>query len=1129
MSLRTKTSLFLASLLILILGLVGYWSIRFLENSLRDSIYAGLESISVAQSQAISRFLEDSLNDAQAIASFLPVKALEEKNVRVIEEHLKKALENYPKFQNGMFLLDARGNLWADYPVHPETRGKNFAFREYFKTTMEKQRGIIGVPYRSARTGEEVLTFTALLRGSSNQILGLLGCSVQMLHPNALGGIRKTKIGKHGYVYVFDTSRLMILHPEEERILQRDIPLGANPLLDRAIKGFEGVGETVNSRGVPMLLSLRRIAGTNWIIGVQQPRSEAFLPIKEAQNRVIWGIVVTVFISLLIGVLVVRRLTGPILKLRDIALEIGKRPFSSEKGDLKERLKSLSSSDEIGSLAKAFEEMGERLDETFLSLNRALRDWERTFDSVQDAIFLIDRENRILRINHSASELIGQAPEKVIGQHCYHLIHGTDGPPSFCPHQQTLESGKPATLEVEEPRLKGFFEVTTTPVLDEEGRVVGTVHLMKNITERKRDEEALRFSEEKFSKIYQTSPAGITISSLEDGRYIEVNDAFLRIIGFVRDEIIGRTSIELKIWANPDDRAHFVTELKRKGYVRNRETVLRKKSGELINALISSEVIEIAGEKSILSATLDITDRKKVEESLRVSEERYRSLVESSSDAILLLDLERRILSCNPAFSKLFGYERDEIVGKSAQILHPSEDSFRSFGEHYYPVIHQNGFFRGELELIRKDGEKICVEEAISAIRSPDGTISGYVAILRDMTEKKRMEQEKSLLEEQLRQSQKMEAIGILAGGVAHDFNNLLTVIQGNCEMILFDLSENHPLKRGIEQISGAAHRAANLTRQLLAFSRRQILEPKVFDLNEVIKNLDKMLRRIIGEDIQLITVPARDLGKVRADPSQIEQVILNLVVNARDAMPKGGTLTIETANVELDEHYARTHASVLPGRYVMLSVTDTGVGMTPEVAEKIFEPFFTTKEKGKGTGLGLSTVYGIIKQSGGNIWLYSEPGRGATFKIYLPRVDEPPEELAERKEVSEIPRGRETVLLVEDDENVRTMTAKMLTRYGYRVLMAIDGPQAIRLFEKEKDSIDLILTDVVMPSMGGREMVKQIQRLRPEVKVIYMSGYTDNAIAHHGILEEGIDYIQKPFTLESLLNRVRELLDRQT
>jgi nitrogen-specific signal transduction histidine kinase/CheY-like chemotaxis protein len=381
-------------------------------------------------------------------------------------------------------------------------------------------------------------------------------------------------------------------------------------------------------------------------------------------------------------------------------------------------------------------------------------------------------------------------------------------------------------------------------------------------------------------------------------------------------------------------------------------------------------------------------------------------------------------------------------------------------------------------------------------------------------------------LQEQLRQSQKIEAIGRLAGGIAHDFNNLLTIIQGNAQLSLTDLREEDPLRANIEEIKRASERAADLTKQLLAFSRKQIMEMQVLDLNLILQKLDKMLHRVLGEDIKLVTILTEGIGKVKVDPGQIEQVIINLAVNARDAMPDGGKLTIETANVELDEEYAHTHIAVTPGRYVMVSVSDTGVGITPEVKDRVFEPFFTTKEKGKGTGLGLSTVYGIVKQSGGNIWIYSEPGEGTTLKIYLPQVDEP---LAELKEevVGEVPRGNETVLIVEDEEVVRKLAIRVLKRQGYKILEAPDGGKAFLLCEVFKDSIHLILTDVVMPGMSGHKLVGRLKEIHPEMKVLYMSGYTDNAILHHGVLEPGTNFIQKPFTVDGLARKVREVLDK--
>jgi signal transduction histidine kinase len=406
--------------------------------------------------------------------------------------------------------------------------------------------------------------------------------------------------------------------------------------------------------------------------------------------------------------------------------------------------------------------------------------------------------------------------------------------------------------------------------------------------------------------------------------------------------------------------------------------------------------------------------------------------------------------------------------------------------------------------------------------------IAGAIANAELFTERLRAEEEKAALQEQLRQSQKMEAIGRLAGGVAHDFNNLLTIIKGNSELSLMDVKQDDPLRENLEGILRASGRASGLIRQLLAFSRRQVMEMRVLDLNTVLEDLDKMLRRIIGEDIELVTLASKDLGRIKADAGQIEQVILNLAVNSRDAMPSGGRLTIETSNTELDEEYARRHVAVIPGRYVMLSVSDTGVGMIPEVRDKVFEPFFTTKENSKGTGLGLSTVYGIVKQSGGNIWVYSEPGKGTTFKSYLPRVDEPLGEVVREKAAEDgLPRGTETILIVEDDEDVREVAVRILKMQGYRVLETSHGSDALRQCEQEAGPIHLMVTDVVMPGMNGPELAKRLNPLRPEMKVLYISGYTDNAIVHHGVLEKGVNYIQKPFTVEALARKVREVLDR--
>lgn len=425
-----------------------------------------------------------------------------------------------------------------------------------------------------------------------------------------------------------------------------------------------------------------------------------------------------------------------------------------------------------------------------------------------------------------------------------------------------------------------------------------------------------------------------------------------------------------------------------------------------------------------------------------------------------------------------------------------------------------------ELELHRKH-----LEDQVG-FRTAD-LAKANIQLEKELADRKQAEREKSVLEDQLRQSQKMEAIGRLAGGIAHDFNNLLTIIQGYSELGLLRLPKEDPSRETLEQIKNAGDRASDLTRQLLAFSRRQMLEMKLIDLNALIKDLDKMLQRILREDIKVVHSLTPDLGKIKTDRGQIEQVILNLTINARDAMPFGGKLIISTENVELDKTFAHTHPGVLPGPYVKLTVTDTGTGMTPEVIERIFEPFFTTKELGKGTGLGLSTIYGIIKQSEGHIWVHSEPNLGSTFEIYLPRMDNVFDIDGSISPSAEMPKGTEAILVIEDEVDVGKIIQKTLQGCGYDLFLATDGQEAIRMVrETQRTSFKLLLTDVVLPGMSGREIRDHITGLQPGIKVIFMSGYTDDAVIRHGIRKKEMDFIQKPFSMNELARKVREVLD---
>jgi two-component system, cell cycle sensor histidine kinase and response regulator CckA len=511
-----------------------------------------------------------------------------------------------------------------------------------------------------------------------------------------------------------------------------------------------------------------------------------------------------------------------------------------------------------------------------------------------------------------------------------------------------------------------------------------------------------------------------------------------------------------------------------------------------------------------------LQDRRRMEESLRRAKQDMEAIFQGISHPIVILDPEQRIIAGNKAFEQLVGQNIGEYRNRQCwKFFHGPEAMGPPPDCPFVAMKQSRGAATSIMPVETLDGVFLV---SCTSIFDADGRLEKVIHIATDISEQKRAEVE-------LRESQKMDAIGRLAGGVAHDFNNMLSIINGYAEIVLMKLKNDDPLCREVGQILKAGNRAADLTRQLLAFSRKSIVQPKVISLNTVVRGMEKMLQRLIGEDIRVAFETAENLGHVRADPGLIEQVIMNLAVNSRDAMPRGGQLTIETRNVELDESFSRLHLSVTPGPYVMLAVSDTGAGMDEATRECIFEPFFTTKEKGKGTGLGLSMVYGIVKQNNGSIWVYSEPGQGTAFKIYLPRIAEAVE-LEQIAFAEPAARGTETLLIVEDEEAVCAMVKQILLSAGYQVLTAINGGEALMLLERRREPVHLLLTDVVMPGMSGRELADRLLAIHPEMKVLYMSGYTDDAIVHHGVLDPGAHFIGKPFTMMAVQQRVREVLD---
>jgi two-component system, cell cycle sensor histidine kinase and response regulator CckA len=622
----------------------------------------------------------------------------------------------------------------------------------------------------------------------------------------------------------------------------------------------------------------------------------------------------------------------------------------------------------------------------------------------------------------------------------------------------------------------------------------------------------------------QAAPCGI-LAIDATGTIILANPELAKIFGYAVDELIGQPMARLIPErfrrSHESHHSHFAAAPSSRHLGAGRDLVGLHKDGHEIPVEIALTPVPRPEGLLVLASIIDISERRKAETQIRESEVRFRELADNVREIFFVLDPQTwRALYVSPAYESITGYTQAEAYAgpfRWADGIHP-EDQERVLAT-TQESARTGAFATVVYRVVRPDKTIRWVRARGTPVRDGAGQVVRLVGIAEDITDLKGTEA-------QLVQAQKMEAVGRLAGGIAHDFNNLLTVITSYGELQLDDLPAEDARRADLEEIVRAAREAAKLTRQLLAFSRRQVLDVTVLSLNDVVTNLNKMLMRVIGEDLDLALVLAPDLGAVRADPGQIEQVLMNLAVNARDAMPNGGKITIETSNVELTEDYVRTHEPVIPGSYVLLAFSDSGLGMDEATKAHIFEPFFTTKEIGKGTGLGLATVYGIVKQSDGFIWVYSEPGHGATFKIYLPRVTEAAERLVATAPAP-IRRGRETILLVEDDPAVRKVERAVLERLGYTILVA-DRPSVALEIAASGPPPDLLLSDVIMPEMNGRDLARQLQSKWPKLKVLYISGYTDDAVVRHGVLEAGVSFLQKPFAPEALAQKVGQVLDRK-
>ena len=735
------------------------------------------------------------------------------------------------------------------------------------------------------------------------------------------------------------------------------------------------------------------------------------------------------------------------------------------------------------------------------------------------------QEHRVAFVSDYLETMLGYTTEEwgATPNFWLNVVHPDDREMALRNAVRSFERGEKDTDHFRWIRKDGgivWVETQSIPVLDESGKSIGMRGVNLDITDRRLAEEAIIESEEKYRNIVETASEGIWLLD-NDGRTTYVNRQMEEMLGYEATEILGRKTCAF-LFEDDCSIAEKRFEIFKQDQSAKGEFRLRRKDGsEMITLYNASPVKDHAGEVTgYLSMNTDITERKRADSRLQEAEAKYRTMVESSPGIVILTEPD-------PPFAVVYVSPNIEAFGYSPAEWYADPDMWKNIlhGEDRERAMRVLESPPGEVletemeyRIIARDGSTHWWQSKGRFVYDDEGNSVGWQRVILDITVTKELEQ-------QLQQAQKLESVGMLAGGIAHDFNNMLTAINGYSDLTLRGMKDGDPLRRNIEEIRKAGQRSSVLTNQLLAFSRRQILQPVVLDLNAVVSETIRMLEMLIGENIQLSSALDPRTGRVVADRGQFSQIIMNLAVNARDAMPDGGKLTIETSNVFLDQAYTTRHVGPLPGSYVMMAVSDTGTGMSYEIQKKIFEPFFTTKEVGRGTGLGLATVYGIVKQSGGNIEVYSEEGFGTTFKVYLPRVTESLDTLVGGVVFSDMPRGTETILLVEDEPIVRDLSRRILTDCGYEVIEAENGLKALTICESGVH-IDLLLTDVVMPKMGGRELAKILTKKCGDMKVLFTSGYTDHAVVDHGVIDANTNFIQKPFSPELLANKIRGILD---
>lgn len=750
------------------------------------------------------------------------------------------------------------------------------------------------------------------------------------------------------------------------------------------------------------------------------------------------------------------------------------------------------------------------------SLDEHLHIARFTIDNAPVSIFRVGDDRRILDVNGFACREHGYTYEELCGMDML-AINTMLTPDTWADLRKSADMVRLRTFESVHQRKDGTrFPVEVSIGAHEYNGKRFTVSFVHDITERKRADLALEEAEEWFRAMFENIVIGV-YQITPDGRVLNANPALANMLGYDNTHTLVKSNLRENNLGPDHLRTDFINTIRANGQVVGLESPWRRLDGSIVWVRESARAIkDTTGNVMYYEGTAeDITYRMEIEEALRRSEEEYRTFFEEDVTAVMTASPDGTIKACNPAFVKLFGFRsRDEALAAKVMEIYPGSDAY----EQMIGLLEERKTLSDhELELRKRDGSPAFVRANFSGVFNDNGDLIQIKQYFIDETKRKSLEQ-------QLIQAQKLDGIGRLAGGVAHDYNNILGVILGYSELVMGRLQQEDPLYHQMEAIISAANRGTELTRRLLAFARKEIVSPKVVNLNSSIESIQKMLQRLIGENVRLSFTPCNDLWDVKIDPTQFDQILINLATNARDAIDDIGTITIETSNVTIDERFVHGHMDFNPGDYVLLLFTDSGKGMDRETKGKIFEPFFTTKPKGEGTGLGLSTVYGIIKQNNGNLNVYSEPGKGTTFRIYLPRfVGERKE--AEQKQQPEPLSGTGTILVVEDQADLLDLARNSLESFGYKVVTALSPGEAVLLCGTYRDEINMLLTDVVMPTMNGKELRSRVEKITPGIKTLFMSGYTANIITDGGMLDEGIEFIQKPFTPRTLAKKVRDVL----